>query len=165
MPLFDLPTDILDHLLQYAGGWKIKMLLDSSIGNQSRRKIYHRFLCQTIFEISFNNECRTSLIIDSSLLRIAECCSALKNLDLSSCINITDVSVVRIVEFCSALKSLDLGYCRNITNVSVFRAAECCSALMLLNLTDNRNITNVSVVRVAECCSSLTSLNLVVALK
>ena len=37
MSLFDLPTDILDHLLQYSGGLRQKMLLDIAVVDRKQR--------------------------------------------------------------------------------------------------------------------------------
>ena len=38
MSLFDLPTDILDHLLQYSGGLREKMLLDIAVVVDRKQK-------------------------------------------------------------------------------------------------------------------------------
>jgi hypothetical protein len=44
MSLFDLPTDILDHLLQYSGGLRQKMLLDIAVVNRKQREKNYFFL-------------------------------------------------------------------------------------------------------------------------
>ncbi|MCL7032937.1 hypothetical protein MKW94_028714 [Papaver nudicaule] len=56
-------------------------------------------------------------ITDEGLWVLAECCSSLKKVDLSSCQSFTDSGISFLLRKCRALGSLDITYCRDITGI------------------------------------------------
>merc|ERR550514_2163961 len=60
---------------------------------------------------------------DAAVIRLAEQCPGLTNVDLTNCYNITDAAVIRLAEQCPGLTNVDLYYCDNITDAAVIRLA------------------------------------------
>ena len=68
---------------------------------------------------------------DAAVIRLAEQCPRLTDVNLSSCGNITDAAVIRLAEQCPGLTNVDLSYCGNITYAAVEQLAARYPALRL----------------------------------
>ena len=182
--LFDLPFDILSHILKFSCGIRALGLLDSSVLNKSLRKEYLRFLKSRVFRVNFSieNISATESFVNylvkrevylttenlkfeceirvNTMIELIQRMTKLRSLDCAHSLwHITaDNSLCGIVDFCPDLTYLDLSFC-NLTDVSVSRLGSCCTALKVLNLS-GCYITDTSVRSILERCSMLTSLNL-----
>jgi hypothetical protein len=94
-----------------------------------------------------------NLITDVGIVRSAERCPKLENLNLNnihaSRINITDVSLIRLAEVCPSLRSLGLAWYLSITEMGINKLTEGCVKLRSLDLCD-LNITVTAMRKVSK---------------
>jgi hypothetical protein len=62
---------------------------------------------------------------DAAIIRVAECCPMLQNVNLSRYTTLTDLAIIRIAECCPELKCFEMN-CAPITDIAIGRVAECC---------------------------------------
>ena len=67
----------------------------------------------------------------AAVIRLAEHCPGLTDVDLSDCRNITDAAVIRLAEQCPGLTDVNLNRCGNITDAAMEQLAAKCPALTL----------------------------------
>mmetsp|Transcript_25376 Transcript_25376/g.24277 ORF Transcript_25376/g.24277 Transcript_25376/m.24277 type:complete len:301 (-) Transcript_25376:4-906(-) len=116
-------------------------------------------------------------ITDESIVRLAECCPYLQDLNMSHSRKITDSGLLRLAEkkkrwcevqkmnivFYSNLQSLNMEMCEGITAAGVLGIVEGCPNLHSLSLRFRGSILNdESVIKIAESCPQLRLLDLVV---
>jgi hypothetical protein len=102
---------------------------------------------------------RMGVITDMGIIKFAEGCPHLLDLDPSFCVNITDDSLIRIVELCPRLKTLKLEICQ-ITDRSIIRIAEGYPNLYSFKLRCCDQKTDMSMIQLADACHNLHILDL-----
>ena len=60
--------------------------------------------------------------------------SALRDVTISECFQITDLGVQKFVSQCKDLERLDISHCTNLTDGSIKSLAFCCRRLTVVNL-------------------------------
>lgn len=74
-------------------------------------------------------------VTDADLIRIAECCPNLRDLNLGQTGELTDLSMSRLAQTCPELRSLDVSFCQEISDRSITRLLDKCPYLTSLDLS------------------------------
>lgn len=91
-------------------------------------------------------------ITDSRIVRIAECCSSIKKLNLTGRCVIPERSVIRIAECLHHINFFSIAFCDNVTDTSVIRIVECSHHIKAQVIAQYSTIIDTSIIKITECC-------------
>ena len=137
--------------------------LDIAYCNRERRQLLLNILCDNPFitydHVNFDN---TFKHIDNALIWIGLRKINISALTLEGEYNnryLTDDGLVGLAQHCTGLHSLNISSCGKITDAGLTVIAQQCSGLQELIISGNY-ITDDGLIKIAQHCSSLTSLDI-----
>eukprot|EP00850_Spirogloea_muscicola_P003680 SM000015S01180 [mRNA] locus=s15:239146:240404:+ [translate_table: standard] len=86
------------------------------------------------------------------------CCSALEDVDLYRCAQVTDTGMAAIARGCPRLRQANLSYCARLTDAA-FRALAGCRALQNLEVRGLQGLTSEGLAALAEGCTRITEMD------
>ncbi|KAL6050828.1 Lysine-specific demethylase 2A [Balamuthia mandrillaris] len=87
-------------------------------------------------------------------------CTNLREVNFSSCPQITDIGITVLANRCPKLSIVHLNGCFRLTNASLKALAEHCPRLTQLSIKGGSQFTNDTLIKLAKMCPQLTHLNL-----
>lgn len=142
-----------EKLLNKLVNYSYELITDVSISQDIPNMYYELFsICKNIEILNINS----NKLQDHHLVIISTHCTALYQLNLSYCENITDVGIVTIAKKCINLKQINLEGCILLTDLSIKEIFFNCIQLTHINLNSCENITNNSILAIHEKISQLT---------
>ena len=151
-------SNIFDFLkIQYMHASLIKEIDFSATYKYAKTAHYNKMLmCCTGLESVNLSRCKD--VTKSLLIRLGTECPNLRSLDVSDT-TVTDSAVMALAQICSTLTSLNISSCPNITDKSVVIIAQKSLRLNKLYLRQNDRVTNSTICAVAKSCPALTALD------
>jgi hypothetical protein len=141
----------IDAIVDCCAKLEVIIIWHRSNGSSGPVSIHFTKDCPNLKSISLSRCDNT----DKSLIALAEHCTNLLRICISSSVNVTDCGVEAIVKGCQQLTHLSVGNCKLITDKSLFHIAAHCSCLLHLDLNYCSLLTDTGLSAILVRCGLL----------